>query len=256
MQRLGVLLDGLTEPNEIVKRLFAATYDSWFQDYAETTAMKVVTQLFSDAGRTWREAAFVNSRGNMIHGALQAEIDGPLGIAVNEQIQRNATYIKSVPADVARQFTEHILSSSMTGNRYEDIAKDLLKLYPHISDTKANLIARTETAKTTTALTRSRSELLGIEWYRWRTSEDERVRDSHKHMDKVLIAWTDPPSPERLINKRSVGHYHAGGIWNCRCYAEPIISLDFIEWPAKLYKYGKISSITRKQFEKQYMQTA
>jgi len=250
MRKLGGSLIGLDDPNEIIRRLFEATNDPWFQSYAEATAMKMVTHLFTDAGRTWRQAAKVNSQGRMVYNALMEEMKGPLGHAMSLQIQANAQYIKSVPSDVARQMTEHIMSQSVSGLRYTDIAKNLHALYPHMTEVKANLIARTETAKTATALTQSRSEMMGIKWYRWSTSQDARVRDSHRIMDKVLIAWSDPPSPEKLDDKRSVGTYQAGCIWNCRCYAEPLIDLDFIQWPCKVYYGGSIQSMSRKQFER------
>ncbi|WP_206922968.1 phage head morphogenesis protein [Alicyclobacillus suci] len=211
--------------------------------------MKMVTHLFTDAGRTWRQAAKVNSRGSLIYKALMEEMNGPLGGIMAAQIQRNAQYIKDVPADIARQMTEHIMSQSMQGLRHTDIAKNLQQLFPHMTDVKANLIARTETAKTATALTQSRCELHGIPWYRWRTSEDSRVRDSHRIMDKVLVAWDDPPSPEELSKEKDVGHYHAGCIWNCRCYAEPLIDLDFIQWPCQVYLNGSLRKMSRKQFE-------
>jgi uncharacterized protein with gpF-like domain len=111
------------------------------------------------------------------------------------------------------------------------------------------LIARTEVSKTSTALTRARSEDIGIRWYVWKTSEDARVRSSHKHMDNVLISWSSPPSPEKLDGLRSVGHYHAGEIWNCRCYAEPVIEVEYLSWPHKVYCGGQIVKMSRKQFE-------
>ena len=56
----------------------------------------------------------------------------------------------------------------------------------------------------------------------WHSTHDSRVRRSHAHMDGVICAWSNPPSPEALIGEKSVGTYNPGGIWNCRCFAEPI----------------------------------
>lgn len=230
--------------------MFTATNDPWFQQYAEATAMKMVTHLFTDSGRTWRQAAKVNSKGRLIYNTLMEEMQGPLGFAMREAVQRNAQYIQSVPADIARQMTEHTMAKSMAGLRPEQIAQDLKNLYPHISDVKANLIARTETAKAATALTKARCDGLGIRWYEWRTSEDARVRTSHRHMDHVLVAWNDPPSPEELVHEKDVGRYPPGGIWNCRCFASPILGLDEVSWPHEVYFGGSIQRMTRKQFER------
>ncbi len=236
-------------PFEIIRRLRAATEDPWFKRYAEAAAMKMVTGIFSNAGRTWRQAANVNSKGARLHKALMQELETPIGGTVNAEIKRNAEYIRSVPANVAREFTEHIASKTFEGMRASDIAKELQSIYPHVSEVKSNLIARTETSKTHTALEKARSDYLGIKWYQWRTSEDQRVRSSHQHMDRVLVAWDDPPSPEQLIGEPDVGNYHAGNIWNCRCAPLGIIDLDEVNWPAKVYRAGTITTMTRSQFE-------
>ncbi|WP_281759279.1 phage head morphogenesis protein, partial [Alicyclobacillus hesperidum] len=186
--------------------------------------MKMVTHLFTDAGRTWRQAAKVNSQGRMIYEALQKELqDTPTGRAMAKQIEANAQYITSVPRDISQAMTKHIASRALAGMRPEAVAAELQKMYPHLSDVKANLIARTEAAKTATALTQARCEEMGVKWYVWRTSEDSRVRESHRYMDRVLVSWDDPPSPEQLAGESHIyGHYHAGCIFNCRCYAAPL----------------------------------
>jgi uncharacterized protein with gpF-like domain len=68
-------------------------------------------------------------------------------------------------------------------------------------------------------------------------------------MEGVLVNWKNPPSPEELAGEPSVGKYHAGCIWNCRCYPEPIIDLDDVEWPSKVYHDGKIERMSRAKFE-------
>jgi hypothetical protein len=68
-------------------------------------------------------------------------------------------------------------------------------------------------------------------------------------MQGVIVNWRDPPSPEKLVNEKSVGHYHAGCVFNCRCYAAPVISINDITFPAKVYLGGVIKRMTRKQFE-------
>lgn len=160
----------------------------------------------------------------MIYEALRKELQGPIGGAVNYQIQRNAELIKSLPLDIAKQVNEHILTEAMKGTRSVNIAEQIKVFFPHESEAKANLIARTETSKTATALTQARCESVGVQWYIWRTSEDSRVRSSHKIMDGVLVNWNDPPSPEQLSGVgKPYGRYHAGDTFNCRCYAEPIM---------------------------------
>lgn len=250
MRRLEAYLTDLDDPFEIVRAIKAFTQSKYFELYSQATATKMVTHLFTDAGRTWRQAARKNSQGRMIYEALQREMQGPIGGAVRHQIERNAAIIQSLPLDIAKRVNEHILTESMKGIRASDIAQQIKTMFPENSEASAKLIARTETSKTSTALTRARSESVGADWYIWRTSEDARVRDSHRLMDIVLVKWSDPPSPEQLAGeKHSYGHYNCGEIFNCRCYPEPIIDLDLINWSAKVYRNGSIQRMTRKQFE-------
>jgi SPP1 gp7 family putative phage head morphogenesis protein len=136
----------------------------------------------------------------------------------------------------------------LKGRRASEIADDIRSRFSTGNKANVNLIARTEVSKTSTALTRARSEEIGLNCYIWRTSEDQRVRKSHDHMDGVIVFWRYPPSPEQLAGERSVGYYHAGEIFNCRCYPEPLISINDVQWPHKVYISGRIQSMTKSQF--------
>src|SRR5579875_3708790 len=205
LKKLAASIAGLDDPVDIITRLQDAANQPWFIRYAQAAAMKMVTHLFTDAGRTWRQAAKVNSQGRMIYEALQKELQGtPTGRAMAKQIEANAQYITSVPRDISQAMTKHIASRALAGMRPEAVAAELQKMYPHLSDVKANLIARTEAAKTATALTQARCEEMGVKWYVWRTSEDSRVRESHRYMDRVLVSWDDPPSPEQLAGESHI----------------------------------------------------
>lgn len=251
MKSLSESLTDLEDVEEILSRIRAFTYDPKFTDYANAEALKMVTHLFSDSGRTWRQAARTNSRGRLIYQALQRELQGPIGADLRFQVERNAAQIKSLPLDIAKQVNEHVLREAMKGTRSSEIAQQIKEYFPEASQAKANLIARTEVSKTSTALTRARCHYVGADWYVWRTSEDSRVRSSHAIMDGVIVKWSTPPSPESLDGEsRTYGNYHAGDFFNCRCFAEPVIDLDLIIWPAKVYYGGRIQRMTRIQFEK------
>lgn len=214
-------------------------------------AGRMVTQLFSDGHKTWRQAANEGSKGNEIYKALQNELKGPVGKAYYTAIQRNAQYISSLPLNMAERATRMAADLSQKGMRASDIAEELQRSMGQLSASRAKLIARTEVSKASTELTRARCEKMGLGWYIWRTSMDgDRVRKSHQIMEGVWVNWNDPPSPEKLAGeKRTYGNYHAGEIFNCRCYPEPVVRLDFVDkWPIKVYHNGKIQSMNKKQF--------
>jgi len=244
-------IEGLTDPFEITSVIRSWLHNMTFHHYAEKTAESLVSTLLKSSATTWRMAARENSNGRAIYEALRKELQGPVGEVFALQINRNAEIIKSLPSDIAKQVTNYISNESVKGRRAEDIADDLIAKFPGMTRNKAALIARTETSKTSTALTRARSEDVGLRAYIWRTSEDGRVRSSHRHMEGVIVFWSDPPAPEALIGvKSSLGKYHAGDAPNCRCYPEPVVNLDYVKWPVKVYHGGAITMMTRVQFER------
>lgn len=222
-----------------------------YQKAAEILARSMATHVFSDGHRTWREAARSGAKGRIVYTALQKELaQTHVGTVFRDIVDRNAEVIKSMPERVAKQVTEMVAREANEGLRPEAIMEDVLGKWPHMTRAHAMLIARTESSKASTALTQARSEAAGIRWYVWRSEEDSRVRDSHRLMDGVLISWDDPPSPEALAGEsRTYGNYHAGDIFNCRCYPEPLIMFSDIRWPHKVYYGGRIQMMTLAQFK-------
>jgi SPP1 gp7 family putative phage head morphogenesis protein len=242
-------IQGEGDPFGIVQILKSALNTPAFALYAETVAKNMVTMLQRDNARSWREAARESSRGRLIYEALRQELNGPAGGEFYHQIARNAELIKTLPQDIAQHVTDYIGEESLKGRRAEDIAADIQKMFPASSRAKAQLIARTEVSKVSTALTQARAQNLGMDWYEWITSEDQRVRPSHHKMQGVLIRWSDPPAPEALIGIRStLGHYNSGECPNCRCFPAPLTDVDRVSWPHKCYINGQILMLAKSRF--------
>lgn len=219
-------------------------------EYINATATRMITGLRVNSAKTWREAASEGMRSKDIRELLMKELKGTIGIRINELVEENQQFISTFSDDIKNKAEEYIKEEMLKGRRSESIAKDLIEQFPDITEGRLKLIARTETSKASTALIRARSEYLNLPWYIWVTSTDIRVRKSHKHMQGVLINWNDPPSPERLSKEKDYGEYHAGNIFNCRCYPRPLLSLEDTTWPHKVYHNGAIVTMTRTRFEK------
>jgi uncharacterized protein with gpF-like domain len=246
-----MLVMGAGTLEDIIRAIRQSADSQAFREYAKAAAMKMVTGVFTDAGRTWRQAARHNMRGREIYEALLAETQGPMGGIYYDLVHQNAGLIKTLPSNLANEIVRYAAEESMKGRRASDIALEIQQWFPRHSKARAELIARTETSKAATAMTRARSELMGIDWYVWRTAKDgDRVRKSHQIMEDVLVQWTNPPSPETLAGEKDAGRYHAGNIYNCRCYPQPLVSLDEIRWPHQIYRGGRIVRITRAEFAK------
>lgn len=221
-----------------------------FNSFVYSAVRRMVTPIAVQNMRTWRMAAKKATKNPSLYRLLMREINQGLKSDIEIQIEENASLIKTLPTDVAKKVTKDISDMALKGMRASEIAKVIREQTDKHSRASAKLIARTEVSKTTTALTKARCDNLDLHWYVWRTMEDgDIVRKSHRIMEGVLVNWNEPPSPEALAGEKSVGNYHAGNIWNCRCYPEPLIEIDDISWPHKVYTNGKIQTMGKMQFE-------
>lgn len=248
VRRMRRKLETASTPAQAITMLREMARSPTMDAAARMAAMAMATQVIQNGYRTWREAAAAGSKGTEIYYALTKELNK--SNAFREIIDRNAELIKSVPADATQALSRAMAEGYEAGVRPEDLKADIMNRFSNLTEAKARLIARTETSKAATALTRVRAQRIGAEWYVWRTSDDARVRSSHAHMDGVLVNWNDPPSPEKLIGMKDYGSYHAGEFPNCRCYAEPLLDYDDVKWPHKVYHGGRITSITLASFKK------
>lgn len=228
-----------------------------FRRGAERIAAEIGAEVDASNARSWRAAAMKTTRAREIYRLLQAELGNTrTGRAVQSIVRENAELIQSIPIRVSQRVTNYIANEQQAGTRAKEIEQGLRQLIPHVAAEKIRLIARTEVAKAETALQEARSADLDIDYYVWLTSEDSRVRESHRIMNGVIVPWRTPPSPEMLAGERSQGAYHAGGIYNCRCLANPLVNLDELRWPHKFFDGNKIKLVTRAQFQRNHFQRA
>lgn len=221
-----------------------------FDNYIESIVRRMVTPISVANMRTWRLASKKSTKGLLIYKLLKDEVDVNGNYIFEDQIRENVGLIKTLPSDVADKVVRDIVDEAIKGKRARTIETVIREQTDKHSRASARLIARTEVSKTTTAITKARSEDLDLKWYVWRTALDgDRVRKSHRNMEGVLVAWSNPPSPEKLVGEKDVGNYHAGNIWNCRCYPEPLIDIDDVKWPHKVYYQERIQRMTKTQFE-------
>jgi len=181
---------------------------------------------------------------------LKKELSRPPEKAwMQKYMDDNVGFIKSMPIDAAKRVHKLIKENQYVGLRSTDLIDEIMRI-GGMSENKAKMIARTETSRYSTALTEMRATSIGADWYIWRAVGDFRTRSSHKHMNRVLVSWNDPPSPEKLSGEKAYGEYHAGETFNCRCYPEPVLDLDDVNFPAKVYRSGKIQTMKKDQFTK------
>ena len=247
MKGLRERLRGVSSPFQMLDVIRGFARSPTLDRAAREAASAMATSLFHDGERNWRAAAMKGSKARKLYRLLMEERTQRREI--DAIIAENSKLIKSMTSDVARKVSFDMEKGQAMGKRPEELMQDVLSRWPTLTESHARLIARTESSKATTALTQARAESAGLSWYVWRTSEDARVRSSHHHMDGVICAWSDPPSPERLCHQKEYGHYHPGNIFNCRCYPEPLLNYDDVSWPHKVYYGGRVQHMTLAKFK-------
>ena len=221
-----------------------------YEKFINSAVKRMVLPLDVGNQRTWREAAKKATKGKFLYRLLMDELKQGTGQIIQKQVMENVLLIKTLPNDVAQKVVSDISENALKGARAESTEKIIRDKTDQHARASARLIARTETAKTMSALTKARCEQLGLRWYIWRTALDgTRVRPSHRIMEGVLVNWNNPPAPEELVGEKSAGHYHAGNIWNCRCFSEPVLDLEDIRFPARVYYNGQIVMMNKSEFE-------
>lgn len=186
---------------------YAETLDMW----ADRTATAVFEKL--DKHQTLAWIAEAREESPRIAAAVKSV---PVGQIHREFLWEQSKLIKSLPRKAAIRAAELVRQSIEEGLGVPWARAEIFKL-GGITIRRAQLIARTETARFHSSLIQVRSLSLGVEGYIWRSHHDERVRESHEEMDGKYVKWMEKPT---LSDKTTT---HAGQIYNCRCIPIPVI---------------------------------
>lgn len=180
-----------------------------------TIAKSVSAQMVNGINENSRQLfykAMQDATGVNLNGIISEEGLEPL---LTSKITENIGLIQSIPDEYFKKLNTIINEGTLRGKSSGGIISEIRKL--GVSTKKrARLIARDQTQKVNAAITQGRQTNLGVKKYRWRTSSDERVRESHKSKNGKVFSWDKPP--------KDTGH--PGEDIQCRCIAEPIIELE------------------------------
>ena len=143
--------------------------------------------------------------------------------------KENSRLITSIQSNLLDDVAGVTQRGMSAGKSINDISKEIKGRYG-VTKSRARTIARTETAKLNSNLTKVRNQELGIKTYFWATSNDERVRDSHRALNGMLCKWDDDrvysddegKSWKRRTGKMFIGK--PGDDINCRCTSRSNVS--------------------------------
>lgn len=201
----GVVTDSL-ELQRVLR-----SYGEAVRPWAVSVATKMVSRIANVDDKQWWKLS--QTMGTELKKELQT---APTGIWLRKYLEENVRLITSLPVEAADRVHDLTFGALSTGRRAEQIQTDILNT-GDVTLSRARLIARTEVARTASGLVQSRCTHVGLTHYIWRTSADATVRESHKKMNGRIFAWAEEPTLEDGTK------CHAGQIYNCRCYPEPVI---------------------------------
>lgn len=188
-------------------------YSDMLKGWATQTASNMLMDVALRDEQAWQTMAKELSRG------LREEIrKAPTGRVMQQLLAEQVTLIQSIPLEAAQRVHRLTLEGIENSTRAKEIAAEIMRT-EEVTTSRAVLIARTETSRTATTLVQARAQSIGADSYIWRTSGDSDVRSDHKKLNGKIFQWNNPP----VADERSGERAHPGCIWNCRCFAEPII---------------------------------
>lgn len=130
------------------------------------------------------------------------------------KIVENVNYIKTIHEDYFSRIENAVRDGVKQGRTIRHI-REQLEEEVGISKNKAQFIAVDQAGTILGQMTAQRHQQIGIDKFKWLTSHDERVRDSHKALGNEVFSYDDPPT----VNDRIV---LPGEDYRCRCVAIPV----------------------------------
>ncbi len=180
-------------------------------------ARSVAEYMLADVAR--RNSKAWKLTGEEMSRALRLEIEhAPIGAVYKQLMAEQVDLITSLPKKAAERVNALATEAMITGQRSDtEVLKEIMRT-GEVTESRARMIARTETSRAVTALTQARATFAGSEGYIWRTVKDADVRDTHRALEGKYIRWDSPPKTDKGIDP-----YHAGAGPNCRCFCEPVL---------------------------------
>lgn len=194
--------------------------------WAERQAAKLLEQVKNSNARAYKNKS--KAIGVALKENLAANnVDAVARKLLNEQVE----LIKSIPIEAGLRAQKLALEAALEGRRAMPDETTIQQIQEQLGVTtevavnRAQLIARTETARATAAINQARAMSVGSNQYRWHNSGDAAVRESHKYykgkrLQGMIFSWDNPPT----LDDGMTGH--PGTFPNCRCFAEPVFDTE------------------------------
>lgn len=223
---------------EQIKHMYQAQFDMTANGISKAWVDSVNQYNYKRVTEEMRQAIGVD-----VSGIINEDIREDLDMMMWE----SASYIKTIPSElvmkVADRVLQHYKGQPMPENR--TLAAQIKEEFK-VSDGRAKVLARDQTAKMNTSLSAIRQREVGIDLYVWRTMQDERVvgtpgglykkinpkHKNHYLMEGKVCKWDDPTvysdDKGKTWKKRTeqMPKNHPGDDIMCRCRPAPYIDIE------------------------------
>lgn len=144
------------------------------------------------------------------------------GGIVSKYVNERANLIKGVPESIYSKISETLKEGAVKGETTDELAARVRQEF-NTTRTRADLIARTETASAYQASSAESMKSAGYTHKQWVTYHDDKVRPSHiAFEEKGVIPMDDEFAPGLKFPCDPEGE--AGEVINCRCYLKPEVA--------------------------------
>lgn len=185
-------------------------YSEVIEPWARAVAGRMVEDVQRRDVREWE--AFTADMGRAIRDEIR---NAPTGYILQQQLDDSVRLITSLPTEAAQRVHVLTMEAAATGARAKEIAAEIMRT-GEVTQSRAMLIARTETARTQSLLTTARAQHIGCTHFKWQAILDTRTRPSHRKMNGRVCEIASPP----IVDGQPL---LPGQIYNCRCTMLPIL---------------------------------
>ena len=150
---------------------------------------------------------------------------------IEQWVSENVDLIKTIPHNTLGRMKEIIKNGYENGKVTTEIMQEIHEAYG-TEKRHAQFIARDQMSKLNARITQKEHEDAGVVGYRWSDSGDERVRESHRELNRrsengEIFDYKNPPETDdgRFCNP--------GEDYGCRCVAIPVFEYELLNLPVK-----------------------
>lgn len=200
--------------------LFDELDEKWSKRFAKASRKLAdrIAERIDVASRTNLNSSLREASGELTLSV--PKMPAGLGDKMAAAAAENVALIKSIPSKYAEQIRSSVLSSVQTGGKGSAQILKEVKHLGHSTEKRAELIARDQTRKITSAMNGERAQAVGVEEFEWvHSGGGNDPRPEHVAMNGKIYRYDDPPVIDSKTGERGL----PGQLINCGCTARPII---------------------------------